>query len=84
MAPKLGKTSLIAKWLFCPNFSFQADVYCHLLKMKFSTDISTKFSDRLSSSMLPWESNFGAKFLIMAFDRKTFWVVHHTVNLWVF
>ena len=34
------------------------------------------FFYRYSSSMLPWESKFGAKFLFMAFNRKIIWVVH--------
>ena len=28
--------------------------------------------------MLPWESKFDTKFLLMVFDGKIFWVVHHT------
>ena len=30
--------------------------------------------------MLPWESSFDIKVLIMIFNGKIFWVVHHSVN----
>ena len=34
--------------------------------------------------MLPWENNFGAKFMAMVFEEKIFWVVHEFVNPRVF